>query len=861
MSVKVAQTFYIDRSVVKGSVTVTLDSIDLYFKSKPRSTKNMSGITEPGVTLYICEVDSNGVPTLSKKVSTATARVEYNSIIASSDASIKTKFKFKLPVVVETNKNYGLTVAFDGGEEFKLWTCTQGERLVGTNTVTGGATSKNVGKYFEFTNSGTLKALNHTDLKFSVYASTYSANTSANTVTTTYLLPSGGTEYVMYNRYHPTTAKYGKGVIGEMVFQETPVILGTITVNASNTSIKANSPSINFSTLFPSTIHTSSPTLSSNPIPVQKQYIVLRNGSTQSANVDVVEVISVVSNTEISLERVPTFSSNTATFSITAAGKLDHKEVYYYTGRWFDYTTNTMKMYKGKKTDIIRLEDSNANSSVRFVNNMVQSITVVAGGTGYSNSDVVTVYPVVNSNTADPTHLSYIPSYANAVANVVTNGTGAITGITVTNAGYGLCSNVILSITTSAGVSANLVPEIGSVLRGVQSNTYYADCVVTNSPIHRSYPNITLLSSQNHVTKVIQHFAYYTNPNYEHILVQPSVAYNKEVSLKTNNPMIDLDYNDGRVYCLASRSNEMSMANVTVALANGTNFTTQVKSSSILEVPVTSNNAFTMPVVQEGSVYNYSYVVNNDLDGETKGNGSALCRHISEKVTFAENRNAEDIMVYCDVYKPAGTDVHVYARLHNKLDPDAFDDKDWTLLELKSNNGSITSSLTNENDLIELTYGLPTCPSSVNTISGDCTTTISSANLVGVGTTWSTDLKVNDVIKVYSNLFPTNYMVSVVRSVSNNTLITLDDAVTDTNIVGNMKVDLIGRPNDGTNDEIGTPFQAFTYKPNNYICRYYTASMSKMDTYNTFSVKIVLTSNNDAIVPKVWNTRAVGVSA
>jgi hypothetical protein len=206
-------------------------------------------------------------------------------------------------------------------------------------------------------------------------------------------------------------------------------------------------------------------------------------------------------------------------------------------------------------------------------------------------------------------------------------------------------------------------------------------------------------------------------PGTEHILVQLSEAMKYEVDILKNNRIINLDFNDGRIHVHASRSNEHKFsANVAIRLANGFFHTTKVRSSSIVEVNHTSNNAYTVPVVDATQVYHESYVINNDITGEKKGHGNALCRHVSQKVTFAENRNAEDIIVYCDVYRPAGTNIYAYARLLNGTDPEAFDDKDWTQLELKSNNDSIVSSLTDETDLIEYTFGLPNSPATVNTV-------------------------------------------------------------------------------------------------------------------------------------------------
>ena len=870
MGFKVAQTFYVDKNVVKGADTITLDSVDLYFRSKPRSSANMSGIVNPGVSLYVCYTSDDDIPDITKIIDTGLARVEYTGIVPSSDASIKTKFKFAKPVILQSNKSYAIAVAYDGAEEFVLWKCKEGETLVGTNTTTGGATARNVGKYFEYTTGSdvTWKPLTNTDLKFAIVACRYgttTGNTSANTVTDTYLMPSSPYEYIIYNRYHFKSVNHTKFKSGELVFQETPVIYGTVTVNASSTSVMVNGSNINFSTLFPAPPVGGGTVLSSDPTVSQSQYIVLRNGSTQSANVDVIRVVSVISNTVMQVSRLPNFSSNSATFSITAVGKLDdRKSRHIHNGRIFDYTSNTMIRHVGFKTDLLSLTNSNANSTIRFSNNRLEAITINSGGTGYSNSDIITVYPVTNANTADPTHIAYIPSYANAVANVVTNGAGTITGIAITNAGDGImASNTVLTITTTAGTTANLSFEIGASVRGATSNAIAGDCIIIDMPVHRSWHEIKLLTNQHHSTSIIQHYPYYVMPNLEHIVVKATTAAKHNVGVYTNKSMLDTNNNDGRVHVLASKSNEVKMSsNATIQLANGSIFDTKVKSSSLIEVPIVSNNEFTMPTVVTSQVYNYTYVINNDATDERKGHGKALARHISEKVTFAENRNAEDIVVYCDVYRPTGTNLKVYARLHNRTDQEAFDDKDWTELELRSNNAALTSSLTDQNDIIEFTYGVPSSPASVNTVTGEATLTLSQANVVGVGTAWSTDLAPNDVIKLYSPLFPDNYMISVVRSVTNNTFITLDDTVSDINLTStNSKINFIGRPASGANPEIGSPFQAFIYTPNAHIVRYYDTAMGKKDNYNTFQVKLVLLSSSVSIVPKVLNIRAVGVSA
>lgn len=76
----------------------------------------------------------------------------------------------------------------------------------------------------------------------------------------------------------------------------------------------------------------------------------------------------------------------------------------------------------------------------------VSSLTLVDGGTGYANADVITI--VAHEG-------------ANGEANVVTDGSGVITSVTLGVPGgkYNLAPNVV--ITTSGGSGANVVPVIG----------------------------------------------------------------------------------------------------------------------------------------------------------------------------------------------------------------------------------------------------------------------------------------------------------------------------------------------------------------------------------------------------------------
>jgi len=165
------------------------------------------------------------------------------------------------------------------------------------------------------------------------------------------------------------------------------------------------------------------------------------------------------------------------------------------------------------------------------------------------------------------------------------------------------------------------------------------------------------------------------------------------------------------------------------------------------------------------------YIINNDYTGENTKYGNAYSKHITTKVNLEANVAAEDLLVYVNAYRPAETDVKVFAKIYNNTDVEAFDDKDWTLLEQKSS--AVNAYSRNKNDIIEYTFGFPQYPNTDFTSNGFVTTVIDQANVTGSGTTFATDFAADDLVKIYPALFPNNYIVAVVNNVTNNTLLTL----------------------------------------------------------------------------------------
>jgi hypothetical protein len=88
--------------------------------------------------------------------------------------------------------------------------------------------------------------------------------------------------------------------------------------------------------------------------------------------------------------------------------------------------------------------------------------------------------------------------------------------------------------------------------------------------------------------------------------------------------------------------------------------------------------------------------------------GAAINKYISQVVTLADGQDAEDLQVFLTAYRPPGTDVQVYCKLLNGSDPQSLNQASWVQM-VNEGNGPITySSLSNRDNFLSYTFGLPT---------------------------------------------------------------------------------------------------------------------------------------------------------
>lgn len=842
-----AQTFFIDKAKVRGSPQVNLSRVDLYFKSKPRrgslTEANKSGIFDPGVEIAITEVNADGTPNL-KKVGEFT-RLEWSEIKTSGDASDATRFYLQEELYIQTDKMYAIYIRFDGMEDYVLWTDRKGYPYIGTTQISPGNSDKLVGNLyitrdrltadFDPSEAGGTGAnqgvdakanwspLANEDIKFEVFVARYrnsgTSNTANSTSTETYALPSNEMEFILFDAKH--SIDESKAHDGEKVFQLGPYY--------SNNGVYATISAVKGSTVLTSTANLEALFVNSN----QDNYIVVVSVNHDGGHVtgdDTLYKICKVQATDgntVMVDKAMSFTNSAAYFIISPVAEVDFLDK----TKSFNARYNSPSWYWSdrKRQDLLVLKNSNANASHKFVNNSIHSVTITANGGGYSNTDYLTIVSAsVNS--------------INAYANVRTNASGNLTAIYLTNAGAGMITEPVVTVRANAthlssGSGATFSLVEGPWLKSELKKYVIKDIEVMNIEFDAITPEISVNNPGGTLYTIKHQLAYYKDNSGNYIVNQNAEANQRLIkNFKKNGlPYVNTP-------ALLSRSNEVML------------LSTQSGNSTTLVIEATSNNDFIDPCPNTSYVYYHRHLINNDYTDEHTSYGKAAAKHITTKVTFEQGRLAEDAVVYMRAFRPPGTDFKVYARLYNSQDPEAFDDKDWTLLECTAGADQV-SSPSNNKDIREFTYNIPQTPNTTMTSAGTVTLADSNSTIVGIGTSFKSELagfKENDLVKIYDPLFAdSNYFISSVNSVINATALTLDDTTSNSSLLGDGKKIA----------KLGYKQQAFRNINNDNVARYYNSSMHVYDGYDTFAIKIVMLSPSSAVIPEIEDIRAVGASA
>lgn len=361
---KAIQTFFADPQAVNNATDIMLTSLDIFVKEKPSTTTNVTGSSAPGIVVSICEVTGDE-PDLARIVPGSTVRVAHERVYSYSDSSVPTIFAFATPVVLQTNRFYGIVISPEDST-YEFWVNKTGDRLVGTNTPSSGSGNTKDGKYYLRTNAGTFAALNDTDLKYRVNVAKFSANTI---------------NIALVNKdyeFLTVSTRSGAFMGGELVYQREANATGNVAVAVSNTTIIGSGT--DFTTI------------------VEGGYIAAWNGT---SNAQVLQVQAVTNATHMTVATVPNFTNTVTKFMICPVGKMYHRDE-----------------IKNKFT----LVDSSSNSTLKF-----DPAATIIGDVSHANAVISTVDDYVvdqfvpkfllESTETTTIDLNYVISTANAISN------------------------------------------------------------------------------------------------------------------------------------------------------------------------------------------------------------------------------------------------------------------------------------------------------------------------------------------------------------------------------------------------------------------------------------------------------------
>jgi hypothetical protein len=880
-----AQSFYLSPTIVANSTTVDLTSVGMHFMYRPQALNNKSGIAFPGITMFLTDV-VNGLPNMSNtSIFSNLARAEWNSILTSSDGSIETVFTFVSPVTLQTGKSYAFCWTYDGGEDFLPWTNVKGNRLVGTTNPSSGPSSIHGGSYFTFASLTALStsqavltpasayqddwtAVVDTDVKFSIYAARYAINSvpivanlaslpidtvvyssnlflsySGNSIVNI-IKPAPRVENIVFDIEKSTKQSY---VGSQRVYQDTPqwpggnVYLSVVTTGSNSVTANAtlsNGAAFQWSQIFGSY--------------AGEKYVVIDHGTT----VDVRKVTGIISNTVIAIDEATTVANSAARIKISPVAVTD------------SFNTSFLD---GSKASLMFMRDSNANSTVRFVGYPVDHSlsTVTANGTGYSNSDVLYVVGYNDVNNA-------IKDNYKAIANLSTNSTGGVLAVNWSNVGSGFVNSaqVVIRVlsganstvntattNTSAGSALTMNLVFGSTLKTEQTNNIFRNARPVNIDVHSAFTamNLVNVSNTSHYPAITTQYYMANNsltPNgySTHVLAN---VQNYPMTLNTRLFLNTLT----NIPVIVSRSNEFGTLYPDGSPNDKASSLNPYSNTFTMQITTTSNNDWVALGPFHSPLIEFTrYMINNDHTNEHTDQGNALARHITTvfNMTGPANTNykAEDLRFWVSAWRPAATDIQVYARLYHSTDNQPFTAADWTRLELieGSNNFSTQS-------YVDLSYGIPSQPNTTSILVGSVSTTNNSATITGANTNWQADIANNTLVKIYDPLFAnSNFSVMLVTGVTSNTSATVDQVFCTNTVLGVGGFELTGRSGLKM-DVLGYGHQAFNNIQFDNVARYYNQSQHVYDGFDSVQIKCVMLSSDPHYIPRIHNLRGLGVSA
>jgi len=181
-------------------------------------------------------------------------------------------------------------------------------------------------------------------------------------------------------------------------------------------------------------------------------------------------------------------------------------------------------------------------------------------------------------------------------------------------------------------------------------------------------------------------------------------------------------YADGLPFNMSPNSNNYLRKYPTIIKSRSNEIVDGSGKSLSINIDLENTSPFTAkdasPFVDHtiSSIMAYGYQINNivddgsvtELDGTE--NGPAESKYISKRIILGDGFDADDLRLYMTAYRPPATDIKVYIRFKNLVDPRDFNTIEWTELLLK-NETNLFSTESDRFDYREFEFYIPSQPS------------------------------------------------------------------------------------------------------------------------------------------------------
>lgn len=828
----IAQTFIISQP--QGGVdAVFLTQVDLFFRTAS---------TIFGVDVEIRETD-NGVPTL-KTLPYSKIHMLPSNVLTSSDSSVATTFTFESPVLVKSNTQYAIVVIPAAGcSEYTIWTAEATKPDVITTAAI--YTNTNFGSLFISSNDLTFTQVINESLKYKLYQAVFTTTSAVanfkNDSTETFQITNSignwiGQEKLVVSNNVLTIASMGVSgsntfTVGETVFQPGGTVSGNLAQSTANGVVYfANTSKVVLNNI--RGIFTTSNTLRSvtsnlaiaTPASV-RQNVVVSSACTvitvPEANNTVMSdfvvnnfiYIGQRSGAYYQIVQIANTDATVGTITVSPAAKFSDTDAIIgrvksdanLTGNFFSITDGP--------NYFLTVGGSTANTTENFSNS--NGALIIARTSGAS-ATIASTFDLPYESITET-----IPNIELNMTNINWSFKGTDTTKAFDSASTNLATGVPLEFTDKTRIRMSRSNEFQyPPSTGVGNSSLIISAALTTSNTYIT-PYIDTIQSAATLT---------------HNMIYPTTALSGYIMSYSNT--------NGNFQI----GDTVQQSNSTVITSGTINFS----NSTLMYVGnVTSSNSRSISTFNtaNASVYNFTRTISANVSaikayGETSGNNFlTTSRYISKNVILNEGQDAEDLLGYVTAYRPSGTNIQVYGKVLNNNDPDRLSVKDWSYMPENVIGGQLlTSSAIKRGDYVELTYSLPT---SLLVLNGGQTVNTTSASV----TVSSTSSFTTGQFVYLTDTVNGGFCVRKITQIPNTTFMALSSNVSfaSTNTVV------------GTIVGLQSQSAAFKYAANSGIVRYLNSADAVYDTYLTFAIKIVLTSNTSHIVPRMSDMRCLAL--